>query len=536
MEEADRYKATSIAFPALGAGNLGYPSNVVARIMVGTVATYIKTHQDTTSLEAVKLVIYMQETFKEFQDALSGKPMTSKKTKNQKNTPNNNFSSKSPSTAGTQQLDSVFSAARLTIKILCGDITEDASDAVVNPTNDRLRLGGGVGKALLKKAGKELENSLDREISRGFKLEEGKVFITKSSGALKCKYIFHVVSPDGSRKTNSFSKTITACLKKADDQKLSSISFPAIGTAGAYSPADAAQCICEAIIKYGHSNPRHLQHVRIIIFQQDTYQIFIQTCNSILQSSQPGFLSRAYNYVTSVFSSSNEVDPTERGGMHNNESKRKDYQSQKSISVPQSQTFDNIPDNAVLHIQVFAGGEGIVQQTESKIQKMIKEHFKMDSINNDDRVSKLTSEKIAEFEEKAKNHQVELKFEPHLKRIRLKGDKEDVHELKTEILNVFSKIAVREGDEKAAKMLQDKVTWKWQDNDGEYQAYDQMVNYSIEQAYQEYKTKALGGREMYTYSDEDNDSCTINFAKFEEKLSDGTTYHIKRYDLEEGML
>lgn len=496
--------------------------------MVGTVATYIKTHQMTTSLEAIKLVIYMQETFKEFQDALSGKPPTSKKAKNQKNSSTDHLSRSSP-LPGFHQPDSIFSAGKLAIEILCGDITEDTSDVVVNPTNERMRLGGGVGKALLKKAGKELENSLDREITRGFKLEEGKVFITKASGALKCKYIFHVVSPDN-RKATSFSKTITACLKKADEQKLSSISFPAIGTAGAFKPADAAQCICEAIIKYGHNNPRHLQHVRIIIFQQDTYQVFIQTCNNILQSSQPGLLTRAYNYVTSVFGGTHDGEPADHGGMHYSEMERKDNQHEHGISAPQSQTFDNVPDNAILHIQIFAGSEHVVKQTEGRLQRVIQDHFKVDAINNDDRVSKLTREQISDFEEKAKSHQVELKFEPNLKRVRFKGDKEDVNELKTQILNIFSKIAVQEGDEKAAKMLQDKVTWKWQDG-GEFEAYDHMVNYSIEQAYQQYKTS--GRRETFSYNDEEDGTCIINFVKMEEKLPDGTTFPIKRSDLED---
>ena len=169
---------------------------------------------------------------------------------------------------------------------------------------------------------------------------------------------------------------------------------------------------------------------------------------------------------------------------------------------------------------------------------MIQDHFKVDSIDNDDRVSKLTSEQIQDLEEKAKNYQVEFKFEPHLKRIRLKGDKEDVNELKTQILDVFSKIAVLEGDKKAAKMLQDKVTWKWQDDDGEYEAYDHMVNYSIEQAYQEYKMNRR--KEKFTYNDEEVGTCAINFAKMEEELPDGTTFPIKRSDLEdllkEGMI
>ena len=131
--------------------------------------------------------------------------------------------SNSSAMTGDQPPALVFTAGKLVIEILCGDITEDATDAVVNPTNEQMRLGGGVGKALLKKAGKELENSLDREISRGFKLEEGKVFMTKASGTLRCKYIYHVVSPD--RKLSSLSKIVTACLKKADEQTLSSMSF-----------------------------------------------------------------------------------------------------------------------------------------------------------------------------------------------------------------------------------------------------------------------------------------------------------------------
>ena len=76
------------------------------------------------------------------------------------------------------------------------------------------------------------------------------------------------------------------------------------------------------------------------------------------------------------------------------------------------------------------------------------------------------------------------------------------------------------------------MTWKWQDDiDGEYEAYDHMVNYSIEKAYQEYKTK--GAKEIFTYNDEEDDTCIINFAKMEEKLSDGTVFAIKRSDLED---
>ena len=552
LKLASNYR--SIAFPAINAGICGFPATAWAHYMIEAFTSWSKEF-GLSPLHDIHVVVNdtaianafteeMQKQLKVLPQFLKSSNTASSSPGNKDTTPSSrrkgrrrhidstpsaaspayNLISKSPSMVSDHQSNLLFLAGKLTIEILCGDITDDASDAVVNPTNDRLRLGGGVGKALLKKAGKELENTLDREISKGYRLEEGKVFYTKSSGALKCKFIYHVVSPDG-RKANLLSKTVTACLKKADDQKLASIGFPAIGTAGAYKPAEAAQYICEAIIKYGHSNPHHLQHVRIIIFQPDTYQIFIQTCNDILQSSQPG-----YNYAVSVFSGSHDAHINESVGFHNTDNRRKDFQPEQSISAPESQTLGNIPDNAILHIQVFARSEYEVQQTEVRLQKVIQNHFKVDCINNDDRVSKLTREQILEFQEKAKNYQVELKLEPHSRRIRFKGDKEDVNELKTDILNVFSKIAVQGGDEKAGKMLQDKVTWKWLDDD-EYVAYDHMVNYSIEQAYQEYKIN--GRKDKFTYSDEEEGNCTINFAKMEEELPDGTIFPIKRSDLKD---
>ena len=81
--------------------------------MVGTVATYIKTHEATTSLKTVKFVIFMQDTYKEFEDALSVKPPESNKTKKQKNTPTNHLSSNLSAMGGGQPPASVFTAGKL---------------------------------------------------------------------------------------------------------------------------------------------------------------------------------------------------------------------------------------------------------------------------------------------------------------------------------------------------------------------------------------------------------------------------------------
>lgn len=524
LQEADKCQATSIAFPALGAGNLHYPSEVVAKIMVETIAKYIKTHDGISSLETVKLVIFMADVYKDYDRVLSEKP----KEKGHKSAAAN-----SHPLLTAQQSDSSFTAGKLMIEIVQGDITEDDSDVVVNPTNERMRLGGGVGKALLKKAGKELENHLNREILNGFKLEEGKLFVTPAYGSLKFKHIYHVISPV-SKNTNGLIKAVTACLKKADDQKLSSICFPAIGTGGVYKPNEAAQSICEVIIKYGLGNPRYLQRVRVIIFQRDVYQTFIQVSHEILQSSQqPGFFTRAFNYIWG--GSSEQQHPHEKNSVHHMplDEGARIPRFERALSTTDIKPLEpeSLPDNATLHIQIFAGSTHLVETTKTKVQKVIQDQFKSDVIENDDRVSKLTKQQISDLEEKAKALQVELKCEPHLKRIKLKGDKEDVGELKTQIMNFFGRIALQEGDERAAKLMQDKTTWEWLGDDGEYEPYDYLVNYAIEQAYERFRSG--GGQVVFTYKDEEDDECTINFDKMEETLSDGTTYPVNRSDIQD---
>ena len=62
--------SSSIAFPALGAGNLGYPAKVVAKVMINAVHNYFQTNRVSTCIKEVKFVIFMNETYEEFQSFL----------------------------------------------------------------------------------------------------------------------------------------------------------------------------------------------------------------------------------------------------------------------------------------------------------------------------------------------------------------------------------------------------------------------------------------------------------------------------------
>lgn len=70
LKACDSKGASTIAFPALGAGALKYPPKVVAKAMINAVQNYNQTNR-TTCIKEVKFVLYMDETYKEFEHTLS---------------------------------------------------------------------------------------------------------------------------------------------------------------------------------------------------------------------------------------------------------------------------------------------------------------------------------------------------------------------------------------------------------------------------------------------------------------------------------
>ena len=70
MKECDRLKASSVAIPSIGAGNLGFPDDVVARILLETVSTYLDQNR-STSIKKVIFAIFDGNTHAAFQTAFT---------------------------------------------------------------------------------------------------------------------------------------------------------------------------------------------------------------------------------------------------------------------------------------------------------------------------------------------------------------------------------------------------------------------------------------------------------------------------------
>ncbi len=69
LELADKYKVTSIAFPAISTGIFGYPKDKCADIMLSTIVKYLS--EKKTNLRKVILCLYDDETYRIFEAKLN---------------------------------------------------------------------------------------------------------------------------------------------------------------------------------------------------------------------------------------------------------------------------------------------------------------------------------------------------------------------------------------------------------------------------------------------------------------------------------
>ena len=161
---------------------------------------------------------------------------------------------------------------KLQVKLVKGDITEQETDAIVNAANNELWMGAGVAGAIKRKGGVEIEREA---IAKG-PIPIGEAVAT-TAGSLKAKYVIHAAGMGTDLRTNSakIKHTTRNSLRRADELKLKSISFPAIGTGvGGFPVSRAAQVMFEAVKEHSQEEDTSLKTVIFVLFDQATYDAF----------------------------------------------------------------------------------------------------------------------------------------------------------------------------------------------------------------------------------------------------------------------
>ena len=166
-------------------------------------------------------------------------------------------------------METTIKKSRLELKT--GDITEQTTDAIVNAANQQLVLGGGVAGAIHMKGGE----SIQKECSKKSPVAVGQAVITRA-GNLKAKHVIHAVGPRTGEgdEANKLKEATCNALNVADENKLKSITFPAISTGIFGFPIDqCAQIMLSAAIEYLKDNTG-LETVVFCLYDSASFDVF----------------------------------------------------------------------------------------------------------------------------------------------------------------------------------------------------------------------------------------------------------------------
>ncbi len=161
------------------------------------------------------------------------------------------------------------------LSIIRGDITDQTTEALVNAANPGLMGGGGVDGAIHRAGGPLILEECKQIISRQGKLPTGKAVIT-GGGNLRAKFVIHTVGPvwrgGAHGEPEMLASAYRESLKLADENGLSSVSFPSISTgAYGYPLAEAAQVAIKTVISFLKGQTTSIKEVVFVLFNSDAF-------------------------------------------------------------------------------------------------------------------------------------------------------------------------------------------------------------------------------------------------------------------------
>ncbi|TFG25722.1 MAG: macro domain-containing protein [Promethearchaeota archaeon] len=157
------------------------------------------------------------------------------------------------------------------IRLVQGDITELATDVIVNAANAQLIMGGGVAGAIRRKGGPSIQEECNK-IGGTF---VGGAEIT-TGGNLKAKHVIHAVGPrmgEGNEDEKLKNATLNS-LKLMDKHELKTIAFPAISTGIFGYPIERCAKIMISTAKNYLSGDTQIREVIFCLYSSSDFDVF----------------------------------------------------------------------------------------------------------------------------------------------------------------------------------------------------------------------------------------------------------------------
>jgi len=153
-----------------------------------------------------------------------------------------------------------------------GDITEVVCDAIVNPANSLMIMGGGVAGAIKRKGG----TAIEKEAKKFAPVPIGEAVVT-SAGSLKAKYVIHAPTmekPAMQTTKDKVERAIRAALMKAIELGVECIAFPGMGTGvGGLSADDFVTIFLKVLSEIRNSLLRSsIRRILLVAYTSELYE------------------------------------------------------------------------------------------------------------------------------------------------------------------------------------------------------------------------------------------------------------------------
>lgn len=167
-----------------------------------------------------------------------------------------------------------------TVRLVRGDLTDEAVDAIVNAANASLLGGGGVDGAIHARGGPAILEACRaiRRTDYPGGLPVGEAVLT-TGGDLPARHVIHTVGPvwqgGDEGEPEALARAYTSSLSLARDHGLRTVAFPAV-SAGVYGyPVDRAGAVAlDAAAAFVEAHPEAFDELRFVLFSDRAFDAF----------------------------------------------------------------------------------------------------------------------------------------------------------------------------------------------------------------------------------------------------------------------
>ncbi|XP_043549913.1 protein mono-ADP-ribosyltransferase PARP14-like [Chiloscyllium plagiosum] len=462
LKNIEALQLSSIAFPAIGTGKLCFPKDFVASLMIEIVVKF-SSKRNIKHLQNVYFVIHPDDD-----STLQAMSHEFKRTFNPQQKMTQKPSENVFGTVSSHALNHVeVQIGPISMEVVTGDITCEKTDVIVNSTNSNFTLRAGVSKAILDAAGQTVEDEC-----KVLGIQPNNGIITTNAGNLACKKIIHMVGQTDPNQIRAFIGTI---LRKCEDEKFSSVAFPALGTGqGRVNPSQVANAMIDSVGDFvSRQSSTYLRKIRIVIFQP---QMFSEFQNHLQKHDRSN--------LTESESLWNKAKNAVAGFFWPDQSKEKKQHFTEDYIVFKDQ-IDPVP------FEICGASEQTVEKAKSWIEQLIFSEHDMKVISSDYlfQFSEKEEEELTALQKKLEI-KIELKLKPSGAEAIVSGTAKDVSSAYLKIQEMINNLRESEFRRRDEELLNNLVEWSFEQG-AQFMPFDKAVNLNLEKAFNEDKTQLI---------------------------------------------